>query len=104
MAGVVLSKRSALMWAGKEAVNTYPCNWEDDFQWYFGNVDRYLGIGQTQVDAVMYAARHGNFPVDPKYVGDDGKTDWSNVLSDIHHGCMSEFIETPYGVLFMDQG
>ncbi|MFF7750415.1 hypothetical protein ACFZCP_14385 [Streptomyces sp. NPDC007971] len=104
MAEMVLSKRSALMWAAKKAVEKDPYNWDDDLSWFLGNEERYRGIGQTQIDAVMDAARSGELSVDPKNVGDNGQTNWSAVLDDIHHGCMSEFIETPYGVLFMDHG
>ncbi|MFK0015710.1 hypothetical protein [Streptomyces sp. NPDC091027] len=105
MAKVALSKRSALMWAGKQAVESDPYNWDDDQSWKLGNEHRFRGIGRDRTDAIIHAARTGSLSVDvSKYLQFDGVLRWSDVLDDIIHGCMSEFIETPYGVLFMDQG
>ncbi|MFF1711275.1 hypothetical protein [Streptomyces sp. NPDC058268] len=104
MANFVLSRRSALMWAGKKAVESDP-SWEDDLSWVLGNEDRFRGIGRDRTEAIIHAARTGNLSVEvSKYLQFDGVLRWSDVLDDIIHGCMSEFIETPYGVLFMDHG
>ncbi|MEU7278725.1 hypothetical protein AB0A69_08035 [Streptomyces sp. NPDC045431] len=103
MADVVLS--NALMWAGKKAVVQDPYDWDDDASWVLGNEDRFRGIGKDRTDALIHAARIGNLSVDvTKYLQSDGTLRWSDVLDDVTHGCMSEFIETPYGVLFMDCG
>jgi hypothetical protein len=104
MANFVLSRRSALTWAGKKAVESDP-SWEDDLSWVLGNEDRFRGIGRDRTEAIIHAARTGNLSVEvSKYLQFDGVLRWSDVLDDIIHGCMSEFIETPYGVLFMDHG
>lgn len=105
MATLRMSRRSALMWAGKQAVENDPFNWDDDLSWVLGNEDRFRGVGKDRTDAIIHAARIGNLSVDvSKYLQFDGLLRWSDVLDDIIHGCMSEFIETPYGVLFMDCG
>lgn len=102
---LVLSKRSALVWAAKKAISDAPYDWDDEISWVLHNEERFRGIGRDRSHAVIHAARTESLHMDlSKYLGDDGVINWSDVLNDIHHGCMSEFIETPYGVLFMDCG
>ncbi|MFC4507036.1 MULTISPECIES: hypothetical protein [Streptomyces] len=102
---VVPSKSNALVWAGKEAVKKDPSNWDDDLTWRLENEDRYRGIGLTKVEALVDAMRNDllTWDVTP-YLKPSGEVDWVTVLKDIDHGAMSEFIETPHGVLFMDCG
>ncbi|ORT58129.1 hypothetical protein [Streptomyces sp. CB03238] len=102
---MVPSKSSALVWAGKEAVKADPSNWDDELSWRLMNEERHRGFGRTEIEAVVDAMRNDRLTWDvTPYLKPSGEVDWVTVLKDIHHGAMSEFIRTPYGVLFMDCG
>jgi hypothetical protein len=105
MAEVVPSKSSALTWAAQKAVQQNPYDWEDDLSWKLGNEERYRGIGRTEIEAVIDALRgeHMAWNLGP-YLNASGAVNWVSVTKDVHHGAMSEFIATPFGVLLMDCG
>jgi hypothetical protein len=102
-----VSKSSAMVWAGKAAIASAPHLYDDcdEIQWRLENEHRYRGIGRTEIHAVVDAIRTEAITWNlVPYLKNNGTVDWVGVLKDIHHGAMSEFIKTPYGVLFMDCG
>ncbi|MET9119904.1 hypothetical protein [Streptomyces sp. NPDC004528] len=101
----VLSKKNSLLWAGKQAAAKRPWDWSDELEWVLANEDRFRGIGPDRRHAVIDAARCGDLQLNLRECLDvHGAIDWDVILDNIRHGCMSEFIETPHGVLFMDCG
>jgi hypothetical protein len=105
MADVVPSKSSALTWAAQKAVQQNPYDWDDDLSWKLGNEERYRGIGRTEIESVIDALRGEEIVLDLRsYLNASGAVNWVSVVKDLKRAAMSEFIKTPYGVLFMDCG
>lgn len=101
----MVSKDAALRWAAESAVSDDLSEYESAEEWLDAHGDRFRGIGATQIRAVIDALRNEHMELDlRKYLMESGQVLWVDVLGDIEHGCMSEFITTPHGVLLMDCG
>ncbi|MFH8405345.1 hypothetical protein ACH4FX_11315 [Streptomyces sp. NPDC018019] len=62
-----------------------------------------VGFGDSVADVIVSASPEGTWGVEP-YRDPFGRVNWANVRVDISKAAMSTLRQTPYGLLWLDQG
>ncbi|KAA6214983.1 hypothetical protein CP973_38920 [Streptomyces albofaciens JCM 4342] len=62
-----------------------------------------VGFGNSVADVIASASPEGIWDVEP-YRDPFGRVNWADVRADIGKAAMSTLRQTPYGLLWLDQG